>query len=218
MSERISSLIDGELSTEGEVDRVLQELGEGSAERTQWDAYHLIGDVLRATHGSGIPRDEFAKRLAAEPTVLAPRRTRSAGRDVSAWPMRIAAGVAAIAFVGWVAGSLFDSPVSSSPLAGSVVRTVSTTSSGMPAANQPGSVAPAASHSIQLAPMTSVSSQMAGPRMESSMPAQAPAAVAVGTNAVLDDYVWAHQRYSPASLMHDVAPYVRLISARGTGQ
>ena len=214
MSERISSLIDGELENGAEIDRVIQELIDGSAERERWDDFHLIGDVLRAAHGPGLRREAFAARLAAEPTVLAPRRSQPASGRVKQWPLRIAASVAVIAFVGWVAQSFFDSPIQSNPLAGVTVRPslVSTNAGGIGASSQS---ALSVSASVPVA-----SSNLAAPagRQEFSAPPTAPAAVAIWTNTGLDDYVWAHQRYSPASLIHDVAPYVRLISGRGPSQ
>jgi sigma-E factor negative regulatory protein RseA len=194
MTERISSLIDGELKSGAELDQALRSLGEGTPERAQWDAYHLIGDALRDTHGVGLGKEAFAKRLGDEPTVLAPRRLEPhlLERPVSSpvrWPMRMAAGIAAVAFVGWVAVSFFDAPFATNQLAGSAVRPtlVSATPGGT---GSPTSTAFPASPSGTVAPVPSS----------------------------LDDYMWAHQRYSPSSLTHGVAPYVRLVSGRGAGQ
>ncbi len=216
MSEQISSLVDGELDGDGDIDRVLRDIGGDAARREQWDAYHLIGDTLRATHASGLRREEFARRLNAEPTILAPRQSRSYRTQLSRWPGRIAASVAAIAFVGWSMGTFFDAPNPSNPLAGTIVRPSFVSTGATPVVMPPGSGAPIAAHPIQQLPMTG--SANAGVHTEPLLQSSAPVARVGGANAMLDDYVWAHQRYSPASLVHDVAPYVRLISAGGAGR
>ncbi len=216
MSEQISSLVDGELKGDGDIDRVLREIGRETAQREQWDAYHLIGDALRATHASGLRREEFARRLNAEPTVLAPGQAPSKRTQFSRWPVRIAASVAAIAVVGWSMGSFFDAPNASNPLAGTIVRPSFVSTGTAPVVMQSGSGAPIDSHSIQQIPMTGPAN--AGANTEPLLQSTAPVARVTGANLMLDDYVWAHQRYSPASLVHDVAPYVRLISAGGASR
>jgi negative regulator of sigma E activity len=193
MTERISSLIDGELASGNEQDQALRGLGEGTPERERWDAYHLIGDALRATHGVGIGKEAFAKRLNDEPTILAPRRLEPRLLEHASpirWPMRIAASIAAIVFVGWFVVAFFDTPLATNQVAESAVRPtlVSTTASG-----------------------TMSSTFGAFP-----VPPAGTAAAPAPSN--LDDYVWAHQRFSPSSLTHDVAPYVRLVSGRGAAQ
>src|SRR4051794_3678382 len=99
MGEDISRLMDGELEST-EIDRVCSSLKRSDAMAT-WVCYHVIGDALRGTGGSkpGFSR-RFSARLGAEPTVLAPRRHPSRPATY-AWAA--AAGVAAVALVGWVA-------------------------------------------------------------------------------------------------------------------
>ena len=99
MGEQISRLMDGEL------DDVALDLAVGQLKRPEgmdaWVCYHVIGDTLRGAHpvAHGFSR-RFAARLAAEPTVLAPRATPN--RPVTrVWAA--AAGMAAVALVGWVA-------------------------------------------------------------------------------------------------------------------
>ena len=102
MGEDISRLMDGEIS-DAELDTVFARLKQGEGKGT-WECYHLIGDTLR---GNGaVSRgfsQRFAARLAAEPTVLAPQRSprrATARHPLYAWAA--AAGVAAVALVGWV--------------------------------------------------------------------------------------------------------------------
>jgi sigma-E factor negative regulatory protein RseA len=66
----------------------------------------VIGDALRGSaHSMPGFAERFAQRIAAEPTVLAPR-ARPAARLPLAWAA--AATLAAVAVVGWVAYSTFE--------------------------------------------------------------------------------------------------------------
>lgn len=107
MAEEISRLMDGELD-DGVKDVAWARLSHRDGRET-WECYHMIGDVLRGTEVTGqrlSPR--FSARLALEPTVLAPQRP-AARPATFAWAT--AAGVAAVALVGWVAfGSLQTQP------------------------------------------------------------------------------------------------------------
>lgn len=104
MGEDISRLMDGELADE-QLDVVLARLKRAEGARA-WASYHVIGDTLRGTEplSPGFSQ-RFAARLAAEPTVLAPR-ARPARSLSLAWS--VAATVAAVAVVGWVAVSAPD--------------------------------------------------------------------------------------------------------------
>ncbi|MSQ21013.1 MAG: hypothetical protein EXR39_16025 [Betaproteobacteria bacterium] len=202
MTERISSLIDGELAGDSELDQALRNLGEGTADRERWDDYHLIGDALRATHGIGLSKDGFAQRLNGEPTILAPRRPLHRTASAFRWPLRMAASIAGLVFVGWTALSFFDSRPETHQAAGSMIRPTFVSS------NSGGTAA-------------STFSVLAVPAADSAAPpngaiVRAPGAAQASSS--LDDYVWAHQRFSPSSLTHDVAPYVRLVSRRGAAK
>jgi len=102
MKEHVSALMDGELdeSSEG---RCLQVLKQDSESRESWDLYHLIGDALRGHTTGSLPRS-FDERLAEEPTVLAPQRKTHHKRHHPVWMgLSVAASVAAVAYVGWMA-------------------------------------------------------------------------------------------------------------------
>ena len=118
MNAKISELMDGELAAR-EAERVIAALREedGPA-RDTWRTYHLIGDAMRDTALLS-PRfaARVAARIAAEPTVLAPPATMQAGAAVRGWGLRVAAGVAAAALVGWVAFAPQRSVESQPPLA-----------------------------------------------------------------------------------------------------
>ena len=104
MDEGISRLVDGELNDE-EFEAVWASLRSDQG-LAVWVGYQVIGDTLR---GAGSPTEgfsrRFAARLAAEPTVLAPR-PRAARTESFAWAA--AATVAAVGLVGWVAFSTLD--------------------------------------------------------------------------------------------------------------
>jgi sigma-E factor negative regulatory protein RseA len=106
MNEDLSRLMDGDL-TDDEVDRVLGECRQQGALAT-WACYQVIGDALRGTPGA-MPRfsRHFARALAAEPTVLAPRRRQ---HPVATLAWAAAASIAAVTVVGWTAVSLTEDP------------------------------------------------------------------------------------------------------------
>lgn len=102
----LSAALDGE-SPRTETEACITALKRDNALRRTWSDYHLIGDLMR---GVAPAQDDFMARfsaeLAAEPTVLAPRR--------SVWPQRLAvASFASLAVWGAVSltGLLSEAPV-----------------------------------------------------------------------------------------------------------
>jgi sigma-E factor negative regulatory protein RseA len=162
MNERISMLMDGE-ADESQLARNLVLLRSDTGVRRTWDTYHLIGDALRG-HLAPALAARVSERLAAEPTVLAPR-PRAPGARIARRALSAAAVVAAVALVAWVAlpGLQPEPPQVAAPAPG---------------------VAP------QAPPVAAV----------------APAAVGV------ENYLFAHQSFSPAGAMQGVAPYVRTVA------
>lgn len=162
MKARISELMDGELESRAAAGPLEALKSEGEA-RDAWRTFHLIGDAMRDTHmlSAGIAA-HVAVRLAQEPTVIATRRA-APTRLRQRWQMlSAAAGVAAVALVGWVAFGLQESgpQVAVAPKREAVVK-----------------------ETAQVAP-----------------PDQA------------NDYLYAHQGYSPRNSLQGVAPYVRTVS------
>lgn len=105
MSEDISRLMDGEVEG-AEMQALWPALTHRNAIVT-WSCYHAIGDALRGE--LGLTRDlcaAVAKRLADEPTVLAPRPAMTSRPATWAWA--VAATLAAVAVVGWTAWSMVD--------------------------------------------------------------------------------------------------------------
>lgn len=161
MKERLSAVMDGEIDGP-ECEGCLDRLKDDAELRDAWRLYHVIGDAIRGEAGTGLPA-AFAERLAAEPTVLAPRRTTRHASRAPWYALSAAASVAAVALVGWMALPLFQPPV------------------------QIAAMPPAAT-------------------VAELQPAAVP--VAQGVN----DYLLAHQRYSPSSAIGGMAPYIRTVS------
>ena len=164
MKEKISAVMDGALER-FESAGALKALESGGEARETWRLYHLIGDAMRDTRmlSPGFS-DRVIAKLKDEPTVLAPALVR-ASPLVRRWSA-LAASVAAVAFVGWVA-FLPDPEPAQAP--------------------QVATVLPAAAPHVQQAADTMV----------------APPDTA-------DDYLLAHQGYSPRNSLLGVAPYVRV--------
>jgi sigma-E factor negative regulatory protein RseA len=161
MNDRISALMDGELDEKSAAQLIEALTRDGEAVRT-WRRYHLIGDAMRG----GLPlsdgfTERLAQRLAAEPTVLAPRRIRTESPrlfTVSA----AAASAAAVAFVGWMA----------------------------------------------FAPQTSVAP---APIAQVHAPVEAKPVLVPLPNAA-NDYLLAHQGFSPRVSLQGMAPYVLTVA------
>ncbi len=104
----LSAALDGE-TARAEIEACISTLKRDDALRRNWSEYHLIGDLMR---GVAPATDDFMARfsaqLAAEPTVLAPRR--------SAWPQRVAvASFASLAVWGIISITDWMTEVPSSP-------------------------------------------------------------------------------------------------------
>jgi sigma-E factor negative regulatory protein RseA len=170
MKSKISALMDGELEA-GELNEPLAAVAGDAEARETWRTYHLIGDVLQgnAILGAGCVQ-RVAVRLQQEPTLVAtlPRTVTPGARARWFVPSALAAGVAAVALVGWLA---FAPQQGAGP-----------------------SPAPVAQ-----APQAQV--------------AQVPARVPLASDA--QDYLLAHQAYSPRNSLFGMAPYVRSVSDQG---
>ena len=169
--EQISALMDGELP-EPEAEREVAHVKADPALRERWDEFHLIGDALR---GEPLLSPQFAailaRRLAEEPTVLAPRRARRPSRPMT-YAMSAAASVSAAALVAWVA------------------------------------LAPTA-------PVGDPIAKSAAPRVATADDAPAPPAqlANVPSDGRMNEYLLAHEAFSPSTALQGVAPYIRTVSA-----
>jgi sigma-E factor negative regulatory protein RseA len=185
MNDDISAFVDGELDPESSA-RFLQRMKNDDGLMQAWRDYHLIGDALRGDARRGLDAS-FARRLDAEPTILAPRALVAANNSHWMKALSAAAGVAAVAAAAWVALPQF-APDSQLPIA----KNESSSAAPVSIASRDGFAKPD-------------QARLAGGG--SDIP------VAVG----VEDYLLAHQRFSPASSMQGVAPYVRTVSAERKG-
>lgn len=106
----MSAFVDNELSP-SELDALLEDYADEADARANWQAYHLIGDVLRGSSGSTVsarPAPEFVaavcERLRAEPVAQAPLSTplphvRGQAANDSVFRWKLVAGVASLAAV-----------------------------------------------------------------------------------------------------------------------
>lgn len=117
--ERISALMDGE-SDRNAVAQAVRQMKEHDALREAWNTYHLIGDAMRGENcaDTGVSQG-FSAKLAAEPTVLAPRRGIGGAMRRMALPSLAAA--AAVATVTWVSLETYQGPRNAVPVAEVVV-------------------------------------------------------------------------------------------------
>jgi negative regulator of sigma E activity len=104
--EEISLLIDGELEPV-RADAVVTSLCRAEGLAT-WVCYHVIGDAVRGVASRGLDSKRFVELFAAEPTVLAPPRRSPAQHAIA---LALAATVAAVSVVGWVALTTMPTPV-----------------------------------------------------------------------------------------------------------
>lgn len=104
--DKISELMDGELPSR-ECKRQIDRLERDAHLSTSWDTYHRIRDALRQ---EAEVRSDFMRRvhecLEREPTVIAPH-TRL-GHRVVRYTLPMAAGIAGVAVVAWLAVSMQD--------------------------------------------------------------------------------------------------------------
>ena len=168
MNERVSALMDGEVDESDLTQDLIRLRGDGGLRRT-WDIYHLIGDTLRG-HAAPAFAARVSQRLAAEPTVLAPRRRAPRGK-IARLAFSAAAGAAGVALVAWLA-----LPV------------------------------------LKPEPQQVTASAPRGAPPAAAAAAVTPVAVGV------ENYLLAHQSFSPAGAMQGVAPYVRTVADERGGR
>ena len=176
MKSKISALMDGELERH-EAAALLDALRTEGEMRDAWRTYHLIGDAMHDTRmlSPGFA-GRVAARLAAEPTVLAPRL---APAERPRWQLlSAAASVAAVAMVTSVWFVLQDGADPASRMA----------------------------QSNQAAPLAA-----APVAVQATAKTSAPAALVPPPDSA-NDYLYAHQGYSPRNSLQGAAPYVRMVS------
>ncbi len=99
-SDRLSELVDGEAKGY-QREELIKHVCHDPRERERWALYHLIGDAMRDNAMlSPDFNQKFSERLAAEPTVLAPRLR----RYMAPAAMAMAASVAVVSVIALMPG------------------------------------------------------------------------------------------------------------------
>ncbi len=190
----LSSLMDGELDASAAA-QACRAWRDDPQLRSQWHAYHLIGDVLRSEDlASDASRDAaflagLRKRLAEEPVVLAPASTPGAAIDQPA-PRRSRRTWRATAAV--AAGFAV--------VAGTLVVTQMSTLPGVPAGAQ-----------LATAPAPEARAVVVADRAASAT-AEPPSVVLNGQivrDARLDEYLAAHKKFGGSSLPGGPSGFLR---------
>lgn len=160
MKQEISALMDGELF-EDEAESLLNRVKCGPEARTDWELYHLIGDVLRQPdHVHSDLSAKVRERMKDEPTVLAPRG-RAVREKIRTFAVSLAASLSAVGVVAWM----------SLQVGSEAVPTLAAGQNTVP----------------------SVSAQI---------------------SSKANDYLMAHQEFSPSTDMNGGALYIRTVSYR----
>jgi len=108
----ISAGMDSQLDDKA-LNQLIQSCRQDENCQSQWETYHMIGDILRQTPlTSSRLTAKISLQLADEPTVLAPQRQRA----VSKYIMPMAASIAAVMLVSWSALNIPSATTSSSSL------------------------------------------------------------------------------------------------------
>lgn len=157
MKIELSSMVDNELETDDQ-HALLAVLRSDRNMRASWDSYMLLGDALRGSPDLGTDLTaNVMNALRNEPTILAVHKRPVAGtfRSVAA----LAASLAGVAFVGWLALS--------------------------PPASQ----------------------------VNMAYSAKTPPPPLASTSARMQEYLMAHQAYSPSSRIQGGASYIRTVSS-----
>ena len=99
---QLSAAMDGELDDTA-LTACLRQYKQDESMHRQWEAYHVVGDVLRQTPFiSSNLAAKINRQLTDEPTVLAPKRYHA----ITKYAMPMAASIAAVMLVSWSALNL----------------------------------------------------------------------------------------------------------------
>ena len=160
MKQQISILMDGELFDD-EAKALLDKLKRDPDVCEEWQAYHLIGDVLRQPdHACCNISAAMRERLQTEPTVLAPR---SQTRQSAKWfALSAAASVMALTLVAWMSMQIGSAPAPQIAM------------------QQPAALRPAS----------------------------------FSGNKGLNNYLMAHQEFSPSADVQGTASYIRTVAGQ----
>lgn len=199
--EQISALADGELLGERQIEAALASLRHEQT-RADWDIYHQIGDVMRsedmAIHLSSGFSARMAARLDAEPTIVAPVTVNSCGNVPSSPSV-----IGAVSANGSRSGKRWAVPGMVAAAAMAAVAFV-TTPQLMVAMKSDSTTRPSllARDDSSMQDRTGAVDKEQGLVVATSVPEGV-----VLRDSRIDDYLLAHQRFSPS--VYSTAQYAR---------
>lgn len=200
--------MDGELDSIDVADTITQ-IKETEELRNEWSTYHLIGDALRQPEISTIDITlGIRKKLAIEPVVLTPEFPREKkGNKTLAFAVA-ASMLTAVAAVTWMGGQTMDQPLDRVADTG-VLQTAVKTESAEPA------VIAIQREKFKTDPVLAQKEEF---KTDKSF-LQAQAAAQVDSDVVpisvpiqLNDYMFAHEEFSPRTAIRGVSPYMRTVA------
>jgi sigma-E factor negative regulatory protein RseA len=202
MRNKISALMDGELDSIEVADTITQ-VKKTEDLRNEWSTYHLIRDALRQPVMSTVDiTSGIRKKLAIEPTVLTPKLPKEKKGKVFAFAVA-ASMLTAVAAVTWMGGQTMDQPLDR----------VTKTESAEPAV-------------ITIPVLVQKEEFKADPVLaqkeefktdKSFLQAQAEAqadsdVIPMSAPIQLNDYMFAHEEFSPRTAIRGVSPYMRTVA------
>jgi sigma-E factor negative regulatory protein RseA len=195
MKNKISALMDGELGGIDMADTITQ-VKKTEDLRNKWSIYHLIGDTLRQPEISFLDiASGVRNKLAAEPTVLTPELPKEHKSRIFAFAVA-ASMVTAVAAVAWIGGQTMDQ--SFDPVTGkAVLQTAVQTKSAEPIA----------------IPVLAQEEKLIAAKSVPQTTIQAESAVTpIPASIQLNDYLFAHEEFSPRTAIRGVSPYMRTVA------
>jgi len=204
MKNKISALMDGELDSIDVADTITQ-VKKTVELRNEWSTYHLIGDALRHREMSTLDISSgIRKKLAIEPTVLTPEFPKE--KKGKAFAFAVAASmVTAVAAVTWMGGQTMDQPLDRVTDT-AVLQTAVKNESAEPAVI----TVPVLAQKEEFKTDKSVL-QAAAQEDSDVIPISAP--IQLNPAPIqLNDYMFAHEEFSPRTAIRGVSPYMRTVA------
>ena len=200
MKNKISALMDGELDSI-EVADTITKVKKTEELRNEWSRYHLIGDTLRQSEMSTFDiASGISKKLAIEPTVLAPEPPKEHKGKIFAFAAA-ASMVTAVVAVAWMGGQTMDKPLSPISNKAALQASIPTESVEPNVATVP---VPVLAQKEE--PITSESIHQTAVQLDPTVIPIPP------TPIQLNDYLFAHEEFSPRTMIRGVSPYMRTVS------
>jgi len=197
MKNKISALMDGELDSIDVADTITQ-VKKTEELRNEWSTYHLIGDALRHPEVSTLDiAPDVRKKLAIEPTVLTPEFPKE--KKGKAFAFAVAASmVTAVAAVTWMGGQTMDQPLDRVTDTAALQTAVKTES---------------AEPTVITVPVLAQKEEFKTDKSVLQTAAQADSdVILIPAPIQLNDYMFAHEEFSPRTVIHGASPYMRTVA------